>query len=315
MKKNGWVCLFLFIPYGFCSAQQDALLSQYMFNQLVFNPAHAGSDEKIVSSILYRNQWSNTNYSPKTLAFAIHSPFNQRRNGIGFQVENTSQSFFNYSTVMLSYAYRIIFAKGLLAMGISGGGSQMAVNFGRESVRDPDDATIQNLKSKVFYYPEIGTGLYYQREKWYVGLATQHLIPLKTKIDNYSFPARPLHFYLNAGYKFQLSTSVQYIISGLYKHAILFTPQIDITQHIIVNENFWGGISYRTTQAMALQAGIRFDRLIPQLRQEVKIGYAFDWYFNMSSPSHEIMLIINWEVHKSPAKIQQQKIQLSPFYL
>lgn len=86
-----------------------------------------------------------------------------------------------------------------------------------------------------------------------------------------------MHIYLNAGYKFQISGAVQYIVSGLYKYAILFTPQADITQHIIVNETFWGGISYRTTQAVALQSGIRFDRLIPQLRQEVKIGYAFDW--------------------------------------
>lgn len=171
MKKKGWICLFLLMPIAFCFAQQDALFSQYMFNQLVFNPAHAGTDEKIVSSLLYRNQWANAKYSPKTQAFTIHSPFNQRRNGIGLQVVNTSQSYFDYSTFMLSYAYRIIFAKGLLAMGVSGGVSQMAVNFGRETVRDPHDATIQNLKSRISFSPEIGAGLYYQREKWYVGLA------------------------------------------------------------------------------------------------------------------------------------------------
>ncbi len=38
-------------------AQQDALFSQYMFNQLVINPAYAGSSDVMNITAVGRKQW------------------------------------------------------------------------------------------------------------------------------------------------------------------------------------------------------------------------------------------------------------------
>ena len=39
-------------------AQQDIMLSQYMFNGLFLNPAYAGSHKYVSATLLHRNQWA-----------------------------------------------------------------------------------------------------------------------------------------------------------------------------------------------------------------------------------------------------------------
>ena len=60
-------------------SQQDALYSQYMFNQFTINPAYAGSRESFSSVLLYRNQWTGLDGAPSTLNFSMHSPFSDQK--------------------------------------------------------------------------------------------------------------------------------------------------------------------------------------------------------------------------------------------
>jgi len=55
-------------------AQQEIMLSQYMFNQMVVNPGYAGSKNYISADALYRTQWVNFPGAPTTETFSIHSP-------------------------------------------------------------------------------------------------------------------------------------------------------------------------------------------------------------------------------------------------
>jgi type IX secretion system PorP/SprF family membrane protein len=304
-----------FLLINLSIAQQDPQYSQYMFNQLTFNPAYAGStDNKVSTSLFYRKQWLGSEYSPQYQNFIIHSPFNQRRNGVGFQITKSATNFFTNTDINFSYAYRIIFAKGLLSMGLNGGISYLSTNLNPLDIRDNDDAFLSN-QSQTSVLPELGTGAYYQNNKFYLGISVQHLIPQTIKINRCNYHAKQINWFLNAGYKFNISNNFQIVTSGLLKYAIGFTPQFDITNHFIFSNTFWAGFSLRTNTIISLQAGVRIDKILPRLRQEVRIGYAFDVYANISRPSHEIMLMIDWEVHKSPQNIRKQKIQLSPFFL
>ncbi|REK49193.1 MAG: type IX secretion system membrane protein PorP/SprF, partial [Bacteroidetes bacterium] len=38
------------------TAQQDILVSQYMFNHLLLNPAYSGSKDYMMATLLYRKQ-------------------------------------------------------------------------------------------------------------------------------------------------------------------------------------------------------------------------------------------------------------------
>jgi hypothetical protein len=55
---------------------------------------------------------------------------------------------------------------------------------------------------------------------------------------------------------------------------------------MIVNNQFWGGLSYRTNKSMILLLGIRIEGLY--------FGYSFDWAFSeiahFNYGSHEITL-------------------------
>ncbi|MED5335138.1 MAG: type IX secretion system membrane protein PorP/SprF, partial [Bacteroidota bacterium] len=43
---------------GEAKAQQDVMISQYLFNGLLINPGYAGSHPYTSSSLLHRSQWS-----------------------------------------------------------------------------------------------------------------------------------------------------------------------------------------------------------------------------------------------------------------
>ena len=54
--------------------QMEPVLTQYMFNMQVVNPAYAGMWEKIGFSSLVRKQWTGINRSPLTEIFSFHTP-------------------------------------------------------------------------------------------------------------------------------------------------------------------------------------------------------------------------------------------------
>ena len=75
MKKL--TIIFLLIV-GYCwdaQAQQDPMYTQYMFNQMVLNPAYTGSKDRFTTMLLYRTQWVGFEGAPKTTTFSAHAPF------------------------------------------------------------------------------------------------------------------------------------------------------------------------------------------------------------------------------------------------
>ncbi|HEY8934252.1 MAG TPA: type IX secretion system membrane protein PorP/SprF, partial [Cyclobacteriaceae bacterium] len=54
-------------------AQQYPVFTQYYFNELVINPAYAGSHVQLSLTAMYRNQWVNFPGAPKTYNFSGHS--------------------------------------------------------------------------------------------------------------------------------------------------------------------------------------------------------------------------------------------------
>ena len=64
-------------------AQQDPQFSQYQFNQMVINPAYAGSRDALSAVVNVRQQWSGFDGAPRTQAFSLHGPLKKKRIGLG----------------------------------------------------------------------------------------------------------------------------------------------------------------------------------------------------------------------------------------
>ena len=67
-------------------AQQEVMVSQYMFNGLFLNPAYAGSHPYVSGSLLHREQWTNMPGAPRTSMAAVDGPLWNNRMGLGLSV-------------------------------------------------------------------------------------------------------------------------------------------------------------------------------------------------------------------------------------
>jgi hypothetical protein len=68
---------------GRSAAQQDVLLSQYMFNHMLINPAYAGNKDYTVSQLLYRRQWVGMEGAPETQIGSVHGRVGTKNLGWG----------------------------------------------------------------------------------------------------------------------------------------------------------------------------------------------------------------------------------------
>ena len=73
-RKSIFLTAFLsliFVVQGL--AQQYPVFTQYYFNELVLNPAYAGSQVQLSLTAQYRNQWVNFPGAPKTFSVSGHT--------------------------------------------------------------------------------------------------------------------------------------------------------------------------------------------------------------------------------------------------
>src|SRR5262245_55918281 len=69
-------------------AQQDPQYSLYQFNQMILNPAYAGSRDGFSAVASNRQQWVGLNDAPRTTAVSLHTPILKKNLGVGLTVTN-----------------------------------------------------------------------------------------------------------------------------------------------------------------------------------------------------------------------------------
>ena len=158
-------------------AQHSPLLSQYMFNQLIVNPAYAGSRDVLSMSGLFRKQWLGLNGAPQTASFYFHSPLPNAKNNLGFSLVHDKIGVTNHIALNGNYAYRIDFGedRGRLAFGLQGGLSLVQSKFSTIVTDAPGDVVF-GADSPTFKIPRLGFGIYYDTRRWYLGASAPFLL-------------------------------------------------------------------------------------------------------------------------------------------
>src|ERR1043165_8423110 len=104
-------------------AQQDILVSQYMFNPLLLNPAYAGSKEYIMATLLYRKQWVNFKGAPETEVATVHGPWGLTSLGWGATISHDHVGVTDRTDAFVSVAYHLKLNDQMkLGVGIKAGG-------------------------------------------------------------------------------------------------------------------------------------------------------------------------------------------------
>lgn len=275
-------------------AQQDPMVSQYMFNGLYLNPAYAGSHKYWSSTLSYRSQWVGFDGAPETAIAAIDGPIPDKNMGLGLILLHDQIGVTRQNTAIVNYSYQIKTSETTkFAMGVNCGISQFSAKLTDLTVWDQDQVFEKDLTSKIL--PRFGAGMYYYGEKYYMGLSVPTLFAYQ-KDMNFNFDLSRSsflrrHYLLTGGYVFETSKDIKIKPSILLKYVKNAPLEADFNLSTVYKDMIWIGASYRTGDAIAFIVEY-------QTNSYFRVGYAYDVTLsklrNYSAGSHEIMIGIDF---------------------
>ena len=249
-------------------AQQSSNITHYMFMNMAFNPAFAGSSGGINVTGLYRQQWigfkddHGGNTAPQTMFLTIDSPIKFLHGGISGTVINDKLGPFNNTQVTLGYAYRTDVGPGEFSGGLQ-------VNF-QNSVLNVDKLepliTITDLGKNDFIV-DGSLGLFYKvPDKYYLGLSCDNVLQTRMKTlkvsDKRVYDLTGGYYWVIPGYpayEFQPSAFLTTDLAAF---------SFSVSAILQYNKKFWGGLAYRYQDAASVLVGFNIKAF--------KIGLAYD---------------------------------------
>jgi type IX secretion system PorP/SprF family membrane protein len=290
MKKS-IILFFIVILSVTVKAQQDPMISQYMFNGLFLNPAYAGSHKYFSSSLLHRTQWVNFPGAPKTSLLAVDGliPGKSENMGVGLIVAHDQIGATEQTDIYANYAYQLKLKKGKLAFGLKAGVSNYIFKSDNVTVWDANDQVFTGRRTA--WLPKFGAGAYYFCDNWYAGISVPTLVAYDANHD-FSFDVNKgsfvnRHYYAYGGYVFKLNEKFKLKPSALIKYLPAAPIEADINLNLLFKDQFWFGASYRSKDAVVIMVEY-------QTNSRFRVGYAFDYTTSKirkySTGTHEIMI-------------------------
>jgi type IX secretion system PorP/SprF family membrane protein len=276
MKKMRSLFLVVFgiLSCSLSWAQQDAQYTQYMYNTMVINPAYAGSRGVFSINALHRSQWVGLDGAPTTQTINLHSPVSERV-GIGLSIVNdeigNGTNKDTYFDGVFSYTIPAG-DNGKMSFGLNAGGHFLDVDFTKLQNYRPELVNgITNIDRK--FSPNIGAGVYYHTEKYYLGLSVPNFLETE-HFDNSGegssyLATERLHFYLITGYVYELNDRTKLKPAILLKGVRGAPLQADVSLSFLFNEKFTLGAAYRWDAALSAMLGF-------QLSDQLALGLAYD---------------------------------------
>ncbi len=319
MKKNLLILSIISLTVAGASyAQQDMLLTHFMYNKMMFNPGETGIDEGICANLTYRNQWDKVNGAPNSAVLNVEGSFGQYGipGGVGLTFTHDAIGFSRQNNLLLNYAYHVETSAGKLGVGIGLG----IVNFGMSPSWVPP-TTINDAALPTGFAAtnlDLNFGVYFKGSQipFYAGLSSTHLSAPRLD-QNGTFAGNNItqsyqtarHYYLMGGYTFQ---SIGGTAGDIDVQTIMRTELVkfsaDINARYIYDQTFYGGLTYRTSDAVAFMLGYMASDL-GTIPGSGVIGYSYDLTLNklsnISRGSHEIFL--KYCYYLPPLPVQKSK--------
>ncbi|NBY40631.1 MAG: type IX secretion system membrane protein PorP/SprF, partial [Flavobacteriia bacterium] len=124
----------LFIIFFLCTsamfAQQDKLITNFMYDKMSINPGETGLDDGICATSIYRNQWDKVNGAPNSAVLNVAANMNRFfPGGLGISFYHDAIGFSRQNNILLNYSYPISLGNvGTLGAGIGVGMMTYAMN-------------------------------------------------------------------------------------------------------------------------------------------------------------------------------------------
>lgn len=292
MKKLYLVALVVFSITMDLQAQQDPHYTQYMYNMNVINPAYAGSKENLSIGMLYRKQWVEIEDAPTTATFSGHAPVGKNV-GLGLSVISDKIGPVEENNIYGDFSYTLqLGGEHKLAFGLKAGltlhqvGLFTDINHTLPDQNDP--AFAQNTSNSYF---NLGSGLFYYTNKYYLALSVPNMMKSKhLDFNGREFGSEVSHYFITGGYVFDVSENIKFKPFFMMKSAFNAPTSLDLSTNFLFNQKFEAGITYRLEDSFGAMINYAIS-------PNVKLGYAYDHIvsdLNVTTPSsHEIVLLFD----------------------
>ncbi len=282
MKKALLIIVVILLNVIIGKAQYDPLYNQYVFNQMLINPAYAGAFDNASVTVMSRAQWIGIEGAPFTNSLTAHTSIFNNKGGIGLYVLNDQLGVSNNTEVFADFSYKIDFGNSRLAVGIQGGMVQYKYDYGDlnlEIVNDPSFVPVDDN----FINPNFGAGIMYYSEYYYVGFSVPRILNIEAN-DGVSESTRyKKHYYLSGGVIFPLNNGFKIKPSTLIK-VVDNQVSVDINGSVLLTETLWLGILFRNFNTFGAIAEL-------QISNSLRIGYS------MELPSTKL-ITSQWGTHE-----------------
>ncbi|MFK7785131.1 MAG: type IX secretion system membrane protein PorP/SprF [Crocinitomicaceae bacterium] len=299
------VLALILLPISQAHAQNQFHMTQYMVHQPFINPAAAGAKTNFNGALFYRAQYVGFDGAPRVAGLNVNSPIGKGNSNIGLSVVNDQIGVNDVTDISLNYAYTLRFAnESRLSFGVSGILSLMQSDYGSVQTNGINDPFFTD-NTPTLLAPNVKLGVYYQKNRFYIGLATPKLLQSDIVFTNeYAAQSRAdlsqTHVFLQGGYRFTINETTELHASSLMKYAAGAPIQFDFNALVEFKEKFGIGLSGRTNGDLAAIVQYRITDMF-------KLSYSYDYALNrlsdFSTGSHEIMLLVDIKSALSPLKI------------
>ena len=284
-SKGAPVILILGVAVLRSYAQQGPQFTQFMYNNLVINPAYAGAEEAFSLTMVSRNQWSGVENAPSTQSFSAHTLVKKKHVGLGLTIIRDQLGVQKNTNVLTNYAYHVKLREGsFLSMGIQAGIANLKADY--ESLQGPTyDPKLVNFNQTTIGF---GAGIYYRNTRLQVGLSAPELLSPSSRINDtttITFKKKTMMGY--SRYQFMLSETLDMEPALMVKYFPNLPLSFDINLNFIYKKVLTVGASYRKSESVDFI--FKF-----QLTPQFQFGYAYDYPMNsmtsLGSASHEILI-------------------------
>ena len=278
-------------------AQQIPHYAQYYYNMQVINPAFVGSKSDLNATLLSRQQWINVKGAPETTTFSVNTRLNSGF-GVGVTVVSDQIGLVDNTDFNLDLSYTIPTSEfGRLTFGVKGG-----IAFFNNDLAS--GITVDNTDfypSITGQYGNLGLGMLYSTENYYVGLSAQNLIEspvfrIREDIQTVEGFERG-NYFLTGGVAIKLSkfSDVMFIPSTMIKYTPTLPISIDLNANFRFNNKYEVGVSYRHQKSLSAMAAFIID-------EKFRIGYAYENYLSrlgQNLNTHELILRIDLQLERN----------------
>ncbi len=300
------IYLLALVTLGFVpdvQAQQDPHYTQYMYNMSVMNPAYAGSKENLSMGLLYRKQWVDIEGAPTTGTFFGHMPAGKNV-GLGLSVINDKIGPVQENNVYGDFSYTLqLGGEHKLAFGLKAGLTLHNVGLYSDiysTLPDANDPAFSENTSNSYF--NLGTGLFYYTDKYYLAVSVPNMMKSKhLDFNGRSFGSEVNHYFVTGGYVFDVNENLKFKPFFMLKSAFNAPTSLDLSTNFLIQNKLELGATYRLEDSFGAMVNY-------QVAPNLKVGYAYDHItsdLRVTTPaSHEIILLFdvnfNKKVSRSP---------------